>query len=126
MKFEQVCQSLNAYFGQHPVFKVLLPLGMPIMMVCVILQEVGRFISLGSAMSTITFFGFFLGLLLVISLCNFKMAAIGLGIYALGYLYAVLRSLILYHSVNYSSIIYLLVFGFFAYEAYRKSLLINK
>ncbi len=126
MKFEQVCQSLNAYFGQHPLFKVLLPLGTPIMLVCVILQEVGRFISLGSAMSTITLFGFFLGLLLVLALCNFKMAAIGMGVYALGYLYAVLRSLIKYQSISYSGILYVLLFGFLAYEAYRKSLLINK
>lgn len=122
MNFEQVCQSLNVYFGQKPIFKVLLPLSVPLMMVCVVLQEVGRFISLGSVVSAVTYIGFFLGLLLVLSTCNFKMAAIGLGIFALGYAYHVIYSLIKYQYINYSSVIYLLLYGFLAYEAYKKSI----
>lgn len=126
MKLEQVCQALGAYFEQHPVFKVLMPLGTPIMLACVILQEVGLFVNLGSVVETIAYLGFFLGLLLVLAACNFKMSAAGMGIFALGYLFSVLRSLIQYHSIYYSGIIYLLLFGFLAYQSYRKSLLINK
>jgi len=125
MNFEQVCQSLNVYFGQKPLFKVLLPLSVPLMFVCVILQELGRFVSLGSVVSALSFIGFFVGILLVLSNCNFKMAAIGFGIYALGYVYNVLLSLIKYQYINYSSIIYLLLYGFFAYEAYKKTIKVN-
>ena len=126
MKFEQVCQSLNAYFAQSPIFKVLLPLGTPILLVCAVLQDAAYFINLGSVMNVLTYLGFFLGLLLVLSLCNFRMVSIGLVIYAAGYVYSIIRSLIRYRSVSYSGILYLVFFGFLAYQAYRKSLLINK
>lgn len=125
MKFEQICQSLNTYLGQNPVIRVLMPLGMPLMFVCVILQILGRFISLGSVISTVAFLGFFFFLLLVLSNCNFKMAAVGLGLFTITYLYSFLYSLFKYRNFNYSAVIYVLVFGFFAWQAWRKSLQIN-
>ncbi len=121
MKFERVCQSLNVYFAQHPVFKVLLPLSVPIMLVCAVLEVVGRFISLGGVVNILVFWGFLLGLLLVLSLCNFKMASIGLVIDGAGYVLSFLINLIRYHYVSYSSLLYVLLFGFFAFQAYRKS-----
>lgn len=122
MKFEQVCQSLSVYFSQKPIFKVLLPLSVPLMFICVILQELNRFISVGSVVSSLSYIGFFVALLMVLSTCNFKMASIGLAIFSLGYVYNVLYNVIKYQYINYSSVIYLLLYGFFTYQAYKKSL----
>lgn len=122
MKFEEVCQTLNAYFTKKNFLNVLLPLSVPIMLACAILQFVARFISLGSIVNAVTYFGFYFALLMVLSLCNFKMAAIGLAIYALDYVYSLVYNLIRYQYVSASTIIYILVYGFFAYEAYKKTL----
>lgn len=126
MKFEQVCQSINSYFSQNPIFRVLLPLSVPILLVCVVLDVVNCFISLGSVMNAIVYFIFVLAFLLVISTCNFKMIAISLGVEGLTYVYMIIYYLIKYRTFNYSAIIYLLVYGFLAYQAYRKSIQINK
>lgn len=126
MKFEQVCQTMNSYFLQKGIFKILLPISTPIMIVCVGLQLLNRLISLGGAMNTLTYIGALLSLVLVISRCAFKIAAFGMGGLALGYLYTFLHTLIKYHSVNYSALIYVLVFGAFAYQVYKKSILINR
>lgn len=126
MKFEQICQSLNTYFTQNAIIRVLLPISMPLMFVCVILQILGRFISLGGAMNAIAFLAFFFFLLLVLSNCNFKMAAIGLGIFTITYLYNFVYSLLKYRTFNYNAVIYVLVFGFFTWQAWRKSLQINQ
>ena len=126
MKFEQVCQSINAFFAQNPIIRVLLPLSAPLMFVCVALQVLGNFISLGSVMSAVSYIGFLFMLILVLSECKFKMASIGLAIYAATYVYSLLRSIFKYHTVNWVSVIYLLLFGYFAFQSYRKSLQINK
>lgn len=125
MKFEQVCQPLNAYFAQHPVFRILLPLAIPLMLGCAGLNLLAFFISLGGVVNALVYLGFFLALLLVVSTCNFRMASVGLGLYALDYLLSMLRTLIKYHSMPYSSLIYCLVFGYLAFLAYRKSAILN-
>lgn len=126
MKFEQVCQSINAFFAQNPIIRVMLPLSVPLMFVCVALQVLGNFISLGSVMSALSYIGFLFMLILALSECKFKMASIGLAIYAATYVYSLLRSIFKYHTVNWVSVIYLLLFGYFAFQSYRKSLQINK
>lgn len=125
MKFEQVCQPLNAYFSQHSVFRILLPLSVPLMLACVALRLIGIFIALGSLVSTLTFVGFFLFLILTVSTCDFRMAAIGMGCLAAEYLVALLQNLIKYQSLAYGSLIYMLLLGYLAFLAYRKSLILN-
>lgn len=95
MKFEQVCQSALAYFQQHPVFKILLPISMPVMLVCVVLSLLQNLISLGGFVS------------------------------ALDYLLAFLVSLIRYHSLSYGALVYLVVYGGLAFLSYRKSMTFN-
>jgi len=126
MKFEQVCQSMNSFFQQNSIIRVLLPISVPIMFVCVTVQWLGNLISLGGVANAISQIGFFLMVFLVLSSCNFKMASVGLGIYALMYLYYILRSLLKYHSLNWGSVVYLVVYGYFTYQCYRKSLQINR
>lgn len=122
MKFEQVCQPLNQWFSQHPIFRVLLPLSMPLMFLCAGLRVLDNFISLGNAVITLTFLGFFLFLLLVVSTCDFRMTAAGLALFTLDYLIGLLSTLIRVHSLPWGSLIYVLVFGYLAFLAYRKSM----
>ena len=105
MKFEQVCQSGLAYFQQHPVFKVLLPISMPLMLGCAILRLVQNLISLGAFVSALVFLGFFLMMLLTLAQCNFRMVGIGFGLFALDYLWTFLSTLIKYHSLAYGSLL---------------------
>lgn len=125
MKFEQVCQSGLAYFQQHPVFKVLLPISMPVMFGFVALRLLQNLISLGNFVSALTFLGFFLMLFLTLSQCNFRMSAFGLAGFALDYLLSFLTSLIKYKSLAYGSLLYLVVYGGLAFLSYKKSLTFN-
>lgn len=126
MKFEQVCQAGLAYFQQHPVFRVLLPISMPLMLGCAALRLVGNLISLGGFVSALLFVGFFLALFLTLAQCNFCMAGIGLGLLAADYLWSLLHSLIKYHSVSYAALVYLIVYGGLAFLSYQKSMTFNR
>ncbi len=126
MKFEQICKSMNIFFAQNAAMRILLPISIPIMMVCLILQWLGYFITLGGAVNAIAFLGFFFSILLVLSTCNFKMVSIGLGIFSLIYVYNIIRSLFKYHTLNWGSIIYFAVFGYLTYQCYKKSVQINQ
>lgn len=125
MKFEQVCQSGLAYFQQHPVLKVLLPISMPLMLGCAILRLVQNLISLGAFVSALVFLGFFLMMLLTLAQCNFRMVGIGFGLFALDYLWTFLSTLIKYHSLAYGSLLYLVVYGGMAFLSYKKSVSFN-
>ncbi len=125
MKFEQVCQSGLAYFQQHRIFKILLPLSIPLMFVAVALDILGIFVSLGSFVYAVLFFAFFLALAMTLAQCNFRMAAFGLGLYAIEYLISLLRTLIKYKYMPYGTLVYLVVFGFLAFLAYKKSVSFN-
>lgn len=126
MKFEQVCQSGLSYFQQHPVFKILLPISMPLMLGCVILRLVQNLINLGAFVSALVFLGFFLMLILTLAQCNFRMVGIGLALFALDYLWTFLSTLIKYHSVAYGSLLYLVVYGGLAFLSYKKSASFNR
>ena len=125
MKFEQVCQTALAYFQQHPVFKILLPISMPLMLVCVVLRLVQNLVSLGSFVSALIFFAFLLMLFLTVAQCNFRMAAVGLAGFVLDYLLSFVGSLIRYHSLAYGTLLYLVVYGGLAFLSYKKSMTFN-
>lgn len=126
MKFEQVCQPLNAYFAQHPVFRVLLPVSMPAMIICAAIHLVSGFISIGSVASALVLVLFCLFLILTVSTCSFRMSAVGLSVYAAYYIISWLKNLIRFHSLSWVSLIYLAVYGGLAFLAYRKSIDFNK
>lgn len=121
MKFEQACQPLGDYFAQHPVFRILLPLGVPMLLACAGLRIVGSLIALGGLVNAVTYIGFFLALILVVSTCNFRMAALGLALASADYLIALLHSLISFHSLNWAALLDMLVFGWLAVQAFRKT-----
>lgn len=126
MKFEQVCQTALLYFQQHPVLKIFLPISTPLMLLCVALRLVQNVISLGSLVSTLTFFVFFLMLLLTLAQCDFRMTAVGLAGVTLDYLLSFLMSLVRYHMLAYGSLLYVVVFGGLAFLSYQKSMTFNR
>lgn len=122
MKLEQVCQTLNAYLSQKAVFRTLMPLASVMGIVFAALSLISNFIYLGGFVTALCFWGFVLGVLLTLSLCQFQMVAIALGIWAVDYAYGFLSSLIRYRSLSYGTLLYLVVYGLLAFLAYKKSL----
>lgn len=122
MKLEQVCQTLNAYLSQKGPFRTLMPLAPVLAIVFAALNLVGNWISLGSFVYALCFIGFWVGLLLALSLCQFQMVAIGLGLWAVDYAYGFLYNLIRFRSLAYGSLLYLAFYGALAFLAYKKSL----
>lgn len=59
MKFEQVCQSINMFFKQNPIIRVLIPISAPLMVGCAVIYALGYFIALGSAIQALSYVGFF-------------------------------------------------------------------
>lgn len=126
MKFERVCESFNVFLAQSRFIEKLFPAAMPLMLLCAALRLLGIFVPLGGVVNAVIYFGFFCMLLLVLSLCDFKMAAVGLLLYALAYLCSFLKSLFAYHSISWGVIIYFGVFLYLACLSFRKSMQAEK
>lgn len=120
MKFEQVCQTMYAYFSQKPLINTLMPLSAPLMLIFVALRLLDNFINMDSAILAIAYLGFFFCLILTLSTCNFAMTTAGLGLYTLDYIIGFLSSLIRVHYFSLSSLLYILVFGLLTYQSLRK------
>ncbi len=125
MGIEKVGVVFYDYCCNNRFLKVLLPINIPLLFIMAFLRIIQNFISFGSAAGTIIYIVFFLSILLTFAKSEYRILSIGIGIYALDYIINILRSLFKFHSLNWSSIIYLLVWGFFAYMAYKKSLRTN-
>jgi uncharacterized integral membrane protein len=125
MGIEKVGIVFNEYCCNNKFLKVLLPINIPLLFIFAILRNVQNFISIGSSTGTIVYIGFILSVLLTFSKSEYRMLSIGLGVFSLDYVFNILRSLFKYHLLNWSSIIYLVVWGFFAFMAYKKSLRMN-
>lgn len=126
MKFEQVSQSMYEFFIQNHVVRAVMPYAVLLMFLFEALSVLGHFVTLGSAVGVISYIGFLFMAILVLSLCNFRMAAIGFGIYALQYLHYVLKYLLRDYRMEWGSAIYFVVYVYFAYQCYKKSLVINE
>lgn len=122
MGIEKVGFVFNEYCLEHKILKILLPLSMPILIAAAGLRDLQLLISFGSLVSTVTYICYILGILLVFAKAEYKVMALGMGIYSLGYVFSFLRSLIQLHRFNWSAAIYLLLWGFFTYLAYKKSI----
>lgn len=122
MGIEKVGISFNEYCANNKILKVLLPLSVPILLVTAVIRFLQNFISIGSVASALVYVGFILGVLLTFAKSEYKMMSIGIGICILDYAYAVLMSLIKYQSISWGSLIYILIWGFFAFMAYKKSI----
>lgn len=125
MKFEKVGMALLEYCQENRILKVLLSLDVILLIGSAVINLLGNFISMGSLVNSLAGWIFYLGIILVIARSNYKMLSIGLGIALIECVYQILRSLIKYKSLSWGALIPALIYGFFVYQAYRKSLKIN-
>lgn len=123
MQLEKVGNVWHEYCLTNRILKILLPLNIPLLMITAILRNLQNFVSLGSVPGVLVYVGFVTGVLLTFAKSEYRMLSIGIGIYLLDYVYAIARSLFKYHSINWSSMMYLLIWGYFAYAAYKKSII---
>lgn len=125
MGIEKVGVVFNEYCLEHKILKILLPLSVPILIIAAILRDVQSLISLGSAVTAAAFICYIIGILLVFAKAEYQIMALGMGLYSIGYAISFLRSLIKYQMFSWSAAIYLLVWGFLAYLAYKKSIALS-
>lgn len=126
MEIEKVGAVFHDYCLSNKILKIMLPLGIPMIMIGALLKGVDHFINLGSGINVIAYVAVILGILLTFAKSEYKMMSIGIGIYVLGFLYNTVVFLIKYQSISWTSILYALIWGFFSYMAYKKSLRINQ
>lgn len=125
MKIEQLGQTLREYLSQFSMTRVLLPLASVLLYVFAGLRLLDSIFPLGSLVSALLVLLFFAALLLVFANCRFRDIAIASGIMGIMFLISLLRGLIKFHILYYSSLIYLLLYGLVAFLSYKKSLHFN-
>lgn len=118
---ENVSNELKKYFEGKPILPALLAFDMYLLLGCSALRFLDIFINLGGIISGLLYYVLILGILLCLAKKNFFALTIGLGIEAL----IDLIYLIKYMSGDYgffswSSLFGLLVYGFFAFMAFKK------
>lgn len=117
---ENVSNALKTYFEGKPILPALLAFDMYVLLGCSALNFLDIFINLG-IISTFLYYVFFLGILLCLAKKNFFALAIGLGVEALINLIYIIKYLPGdYGFFSWSSFIGMLVYGFFAYMAFKK------
>jgi len=116
---ENVSNELKKYFESKPILPVLLPLDMYLLFGCVILYFIMIFVSLG-LIGSLVYYIFMLSLLLCIANKNFFALMIGLGARALIELIDFIVNLVKYEWFGWGYIFAIIVYGFFAYMAFRK------
>jgi len=117
---ENVSNELKKYFESKPVLSALLPVDMYLFFGCVILQFIMVFANLGGFISSLVYYLFFLSLLLCLANKNFFALMIGLGVKALTELIDFIKYLAKYEMFMWGYLFAILVYGFFAYMAFRK------
>ena len=116
---ENVNNELKKYFESKPIISSLLGSDMILLYGCVALMLLNSFVYLGGIISGILLYVFILAVLLCLANNNFNALMIGLGV-------QVLIELISFRYGFYWSTLYaVLIYGFFAFMAYKKSMVKN-
>ncbi len=119
---ENVSNELRKYFEGKPVISSLLGLDMVLLYGYVALMIINSFFYLGGLISALLFYLFIISILLCLANKNFNVLMIGLGAVAVVNLIEFLVFLFKYESFSWSYLFAVIVYGFFAYSAYKKTL----
>lgn len=118
---ENVSNELKTYFEGKPILSSLLVFDMYILLGCSVLRFIDIFVYFGGIISGLLYYVLILGILLCLAKKNFFALTIGLGIEALIDLIYLIKNLGGdYGFFSWSSLFGLLVYGFFAYMAFKK------
>lgn len=119
---ENVSNELKKYFESKPILSSLLSLDMILLFGCVALILLNSFVYLGGIISGLLFYAFILAILLCLANKNFSALMIGLGVRALIELITFIMYLFNeYIGFSWSTLFALLIYGFFAFMAYKKT-----
>lgn len=120
--YSNISRELKDYFSSHRIFRILLPLDRVFLFGGLGLLVLNYFVSIGSLLSALAYYGFLLGLLLVYANCKQKDLYIGMFIYAATKLYSFLKNAIFtkYRYVNYSAFLACLIFAGLGYLVYKR------
>jgi len=117
---ENVSNELKTYFESKPLLSSLLVFDLYILLGCSVLRFLDVFVYLGGIISGLIFYVFILGILLCLAKKNFFALTIGLGVEALINLIYLIRYLARNYGFSWSSLFGLIIYGLFAYMAYKK------
>ena len=117
---ENVSNELKKYFEGKPIIASLLGLDMILLLGVVVLDFIDIFVGLG-IISALVFYAMIVAILLCLANRNFNALMMGLGGKAVVELVTLLYWLIRWESFLWGSLIGLIIYGFFAYQAYRKT-----
>ena len=121
MSFDSIQKELFNYLSAHPIFRIFIPISEAILIVgqiIIILSNVWLHLGFITAALTILVY---VAIVVELSKGNYKVLLIGLLLRMLVYLISIVQSITGgYFGSNLSSVLYLLVWGYFAYEAYKK------
>lgn len=122
--FENVCTELRKYLETKPVFPVLLGFGHIILYVTVGFFFINAFAYLGNLVVSLLFYAFMVSVVLCVANKNFQALMIGFGVRVIIYLINLFQGFFFEYGflMDWSALFGILVYGFFAYEAYKKTL----
>jgi len=122
MGIEKVGIVFHEYCAQNKILKLVLPISNILLMATSVLKVIQNFISMGSLMATVVYVVFILAVLLTFAKSDYRTLSLGMGIYLFDYVYGFFRTLVRYQRLNWSALTYFLLWAFFAYMAYKKSI----
>lgn len=118
--YENISKELRSYFSTNTFFRLALPFDMFVVYGCAGIMIINKFISLGTVLGSVAYYGFIIGLLLSFANDNKKIMYYGLFAYAASHAYTLLLIIVKYRIVNFSSLIDILVFGGIGYLLFKK------
>ncbi len=119
---ENVSNELRKYFEGKPVISSLLGLDMVLLYGYVALMIINSFFFLGGLISALLFYVFIISILLCLANKNFNVLMIGLGVVTLVDIIEFFVILFGVRTFSWSHLFAVIVYGFFAYSAYKKTL----
>ena len=121
MNFDSTQKELFNYISLHPIFRIFIPINEAILIggqIIIILSNVWLHWNLITSILTILVY---VAIVVELSKGNYKALLIGLLLRVVVYLIAIIRSLTGgYLMSNLSSILYLIIWAYFAYVSYKK------
>lgn len=117
---ENVSNELKKYFEGKPIISSLLGLDMILLLALVALDFIDIFIGLG-LISALVFYAMIVAILLCLANRNFNALMLGLGGKAVIELVSLLFWLIRWENFLWASFFGIIIYGFFAYQAYKKT-----
>lgn len=121
---ENVCSELRKYLEGKPILSSMLGFDKIILYVAAAFMLLSSIVYFGGFLNALFFYVFILGIVLCLADRQFRALTIGLAADALAAIINLFKGFFSEFGfyVNWNALLALLVFGFFAYEAYKKTL----